>query len=158
MSECSQPLVLFVDDEPRTLSGYRALLRKEAYDILTAGSGQDALELLGKNRVDVVISDERMPSMTGSELLERIHRDYPDIVRIMLTGEASLEVSVRAIKDGLFRFLSKPIEPDELRRVVASALSAKQANVDEPFARQASTRPGFAARRARLKADESGDA
>jgi DNA-binding NtrC family response regulator len=118
----SQKKILFVDDEPRVLRGYRDLLHKEPYELLAAGSAAQALEILAKERIHVVVSDERMPSMSGSELLERIHRSYPDIVRIMLTGQASLHVSVQAINDGLYRFLSKPIAAEELRRVLRAAL------------------------------------
>jgi len=120
--------VLFVDDEPQVLRGIRDVVRKEPYDTLLASSAQDALDILSQNQVDVVVSDERMPVMTGSELLERVHRQYPHIVRIMLTGQASLSVSVQAINDGLYRFLSKPIAPDELRRVIHHALVVKSLN------------------------------
>ena len=114
--------ILFVDDEPQVLRGYRDILHKEPYELLAAGSAAQALEILAKERIHVVVSDERMPSVSGSELLERVHRDYPDIVRIMLTGQASLLASVQAINDGLYRFLSKPIAAVELRRVLRDAL------------------------------------
>jgi CheY-like chemotaxis protein len=68
-------VVLFVDDEPRVLHGYRDSLRKEPYDILTASSALLAQAILGRSRVDIVISDERMPGMSGSELLALVHRD-----------------------------------------------------------------------------------
>lgn len=122
MSHTSRSAVLFVDDEPQILRGFRDALRKEAYDILTAGSAASALDVLRRNHADVVISDERMPVMSGVEFLERVSRDYPSVVRIMLTGQASLEASMRAIKGGVYRFLTKPIEPAELRRVIAAAL------------------------------------
>jgi len=118
----TQPKILFVDDEPRVLRGYRDVLHKEPYELLAAGSATQALAILAKERIHVVVSDERMPSVSGSELLERVHRDYPDVVRIMLTGQASLLASVQAINDGLYRFLSKPIAPEELRRVLRDAL------------------------------------
>ena len=114
--------MLFVDDEPRVLRGFRDALRKEAYDILTAGSAALALGVLSRNHVDIVISDERMPVTSGAELLEQVGRDYPSVIRIMLTGQASLEASIRAIKGGIYRFLTKPIEASELRRVIAAAL------------------------------------
>ena len=114
--------ILFVDDEPQVLRGYRDILHKEPYQLLAAGSAAQALGILAKERIHVVVSDERMPSVSGSELLERVHRDYPDVVRIMLTGQASLLTSVQAINDGLYRFLSKPIAPEELRRVLRDAL------------------------------------
>jgi DNA-binding NtrC family response regulator len=120
-----RPRILLVDDEPQVLRGYRDVLHKEPYELLTTGSAAQALEILAKQRIDVVVSDERMASMSGSALLERVHRDYPDVVRIMLTGQASLHASVHAINDGLYRFLSKPIAPEELRRVLHDALNVK---------------------------------
>ena len=114
--------ILFVDDEPQVLRGYRDILHKEPYQLLAAGSAAQALGILAKERIHVVVSDERMPLVSGSELLERVHRDYPDIVRIMLTGQASLLASVQAINDGLYRFLSKPIAPEGLQRVLRDAL------------------------------------
>lgn len=124
MSPNARSAVLFVDDEPQVLRGFRDGLRKEPYDILTAGSAALALGILSRNHIDVIISDDRMPVMSGGELLERIRREYPSIVRIMLTGEASLDASMRAIKGGLYRFLTKPIEPAALRQVIAAALTA----------------------------------
>jgi DNA-binding NtrC family response regulator len=118
----ARPKILFVDDEPQVLRGYRDILHKEAYELRAAGSAAQALAILAKEPIHVVVSDERMPSVSGSALLERVHRDYPDVVRIMLTGQASLLASVQAINDGLYRFLSKPIAPEELRRVLRDAL------------------------------------
>jgi DNA-binding NtrC family response regulator len=119
-------VVLFVDDEPAVLEGIRDTLRKEPYDVLTANSAVIAMDYLIKRRVDVIVSDECMPRVSGSDLLSRVRHEYPDVCRIMLTGEASLDVSVRAINDGLYRFLSKPVKPDELTRVVRDALRMKE--------------------------------
>jgi DNA-binding NtrC family response regulator len=122
--------VLFVDDEPAILAGFSDALRKEPYEILTATSAALALDVLSRAHVDVVVSDECMPRMCGSAFLERVHRDYPNIVRIMLTGEASLAASVRAINDGLYRFLGKPVRPEELSRVIRDALKMKSLGAD----------------------------
>jgi DNA-binding NtrC family response regulator len=122
--------VLFVDDEPAILAGFCDALRKEPYEILTATSAALALDVLSRTHVDVVVSDECMPRMCGSALLERVHRDYPNVVRIMLTGEASLAASVRAINDGLYRFLGKPVQPEELSRVIRDALKMKNLGAD----------------------------
>lgn len=121
----SEQAVLFVDDEPRILCGFRDALRKEPYALLTATSAALALDILATTPVDVVVSDEQMPIMTGCELLERIHRAYPDVVRIMLTGHASLAISIQAINDGLYRFLSKPLPPEELCQILRAALKMK---------------------------------
>jgi len=125
-------IVLFVDDEPRVLSGFRDTLRKEPYQLLTVNSASAALELLAEHQVDVVVSDEQMPIMCGSVFLEHVRQRYPNIVRIMLTGEASLAVSVQAINDGLYRFLGKPIQPDELRRVIRDALRMRALKAGPP--------------------------
>lgn len=120
-----RPVVLFVDDEPAILAGIRDTCRREPYDVMTADSAIAAMACLAKQRVDVVVSDECMPRVSGSELMSRVRHEYPNILRIMLTGEASLEVSVQAVRDGLYRLLSKPIKPDDLTRVVRDALRLK---------------------------------
>ena len=151
--------VLFVDDEPRVLQGFRDALRKESYDILTAGSATLAVEILKKNDVDLVISDERMPVTSGTELLELVHRDYPRTVRIMLTGEASLEASIRAIKGGIYRFLTKPIDPAELRRVIAAALvMSRRASSDLPEAADATPLPHSVGGRSHIRSGGRGAA
>ena len=120
-----RPVVLFVDDEPAILEGIRDTCRREPYDVLTANSAVAALTCLAKQHVDVVVSDECMPGVSGSELMSRVRQEYPEVLRIILTGQASLEVSVRAVQEGLYRFLSKPVTPDELTRVVRDALRLK---------------------------------
>jgi len=120
------PTVLFVDDELAVLTGLKRALWKEPYLILTADSGAKALEVLAGTPVDVVISDERMPSMSGSAFLARVRELYPAIMRIMLTGEAGLPAAVRAINEGpLYRFLNKPLAPSELARTIRQALQMK---------------------------------
>ena len=88
-------VVLIVDDEPRVLDGLCDILRKDRHELLTATSGEAALTLLSQMKVDVVISDERMPNMAGHVLLERTKRAFPDVIRIMLTGQASLEIACK---------------------------------------------------------------
>ncbi|HTA91419.1 MAG TPA: response regulator [Polyangiaceae bacterium] len=118
-------VVLFVDDEPAILEGFRDGFRREAYEVVTASSASSALQILAAREVDVVVSDECMPRVSGSEFLARVREQHPAVVRIMLTGEASLSAATRAINDGLYRFLSKPVEQEELRRVVRDALKIK---------------------------------
>src|SRR5436190_341918 len=92
--------VLFVDDEPAILEGIGVVLRKEPYEIVTAAGPIKALEILASRRVDVVVSDERMPNMSGAEFLARVREAYPDTVRIVLTGQASLEAAIRSGRCG----------------------------------------------------------
>jgi DNA-binding NtrC family response regulator len=121
------PTVLFVDDEVAILEGVKRSLWKEPYVVLTASSGAAALALLATTEVDVVVSDQRMPELSGSELLGRIRDQYPKIVRIMLTGEPSLPTVVRALDVApLYRFLNKPLIRDELTRTLRQAIQMKQ--------------------------------
>lgn len=115
--------VLFVDDEPRITHSLRLALRKEPYSILTANSASEALETLQANDVAAVVSDERMPGMSGSELLAEIHQRHPQTVSMILSGQSSIEAAIRAINEGqIFRFFRKPIDHDELKIGIRSAL------------------------------------
>lgn len=117
--------VLLVDDEPHVLEGLRWTLRGEAYDVLVAGSAREALEILGRRRIDVVVSDEQMPGMSGSEFLGKVAREWPRASRVMLTGRPTLEAAIRCINDGsVVRFLRKPCMPDELRRSIVAAIES----------------------------------
>ncbi|MCX8086218.1 MAG: EAL domain-containing protein [Rhodocyclaceae bacterium] len=114
--------LLIVDDEPSILSALRRLLRREGYHILTATSGAEGLELLAAHEVGVVISDARMPGMSGAEFLGRVRDMYPDTLRIMLSGYTDLEAVTSAVNRGeLFRFISKPWDDAELINIVRDA-------------------------------------
>jgi two-component system probable response regulator PhcQ len=118
--------ILFVDDESHVVESLRVAMRKEPYDIVTATSAAEALELLGQREVDVVVSDERMPGMSGTEFLAEVRRKYPRTVRIILTGQASLEAAIRAINEGeVYRFLSKPCHPADLSVTIRQALQLR---------------------------------
>ncbi|MFQ5700047.1 MAG: response regulator [Myxococcota bacterium] len=121
MKSCAT--VLLVDDEASVLSGLLRVLRAEPYDLLTASGGADALGLLEQKSIDVVVSDERMPAMTGTELLSRIRERWPHVVRIMLTGKRDLAVAQNAINQGeVHRFLTKPCNSVDLAGAIRSAL------------------------------------
>jgi len=115
--------VVVVDDEPEVLEALRVSLRRQPYQLLCANSARDCLAILEREPVDVVVSDERMPEMTGSALLAEIEQRFPHVVSIMLTGHASLEVSLRAINEGrVFRILQKPCPSRQLREAISAAL------------------------------------
>lgn len=119
--------VLFVGDEAHILEGFRHGLRKESYTVLTATSGEEGLKALSTTPVDVVISDEQMPGMCGSEFLSAVCRLYPDTIRITLTGQASLEAAIRAINEGeIYRFLTKPCHVMNLANTIRQALQLKK--------------------------------
>lgn len=111
--------IVFVDDEPNILDGLRRMLRslRNEYDMYFAAGGREALELMAKDRFDVVISDMRMPGMDGAQLLEIIQKDYPHTIRIMLTGQAD-ENSVLRTVGVVHQFLAKPCDPEKLKTIL----------------------------------------
>ncbi|MEZ5246249.1 MAG: EAL domain-containing protein [Acidimicrobiales bacterium] len=123
------PVVLFVDDEVGVTDAVRVALRKMPFEVRTANSGRDGLAALAAGDVDVVVSDERMPQMTGTEFLARVREEHPDVQRIILTGEASLEATISAINDAaIHRFLVKPCPSDVLVEAINDALAAGRAS------------------------------
>jgi DNA-binding NarL/FixJ family response regulator len=126
------PVVLFVDDDADVLAGLSLQLaaqpRSRHYRVLTAESGQQALDLLSRETVDIVVSDERMPGMAGSDLLTRVLEIAPDIVRIVLTGQATLDDAARAINGAeVFRYLQKPCSSSELLAVLEAGVARREA-------------------------------
>src|SRR5947199_2664373 len=113
--------ILLVDDEPEILFSLRGLLRKE-FELYTAESGAEALAILRQHPVHVIMTDQRMPQMTGVELLRRARGDCPEAVRMIFTGYADIKAVIDAINQGqIYRYLTKPWDPDELRAVLHEA-------------------------------------
>ncbi len=118
--------VLFVDDEPRVTSALKAIFRRE-YDIFIANSGAEALKVLEDTKVDVLVSDQRMPHMLGNELLAKVSQLYPQTMRILLTGFMDKKAIVDSINEGeVYRFINKPWRNEEMREVVAEAALASE--------------------------------
>ena len=118
-----QPKILFVDDEENILNALQRLLRKENFQILTTTSYAEALEWVKKESFSVVVSDQKMPGMQGTDLLEKIRDIAPDCVRIILTGYADIQSAIEAINKGaVYRFISKPWNDDELKLALRQAL------------------------------------
>lgn len=119
--------LLFVDDEVNILGALKRLFRPLGYTILTAESGAEALALLEKQSVDLVVSDMRMPQMSGDELLEHVRRQWPEVVRILLTGYADLGATIAAINRGeIYRYIAKPWDDNDIVIVVRDALERKR--------------------------------
>lgn len=119
--------VLLVDDDVRVTEALVRALRNEPWQFVTAASGTDALAILESTPVDVIVSDERMPGMAGSEFLAHARNRWPATVRIILSGQASLDAAVRAINEGeVFRFLLKPAHPVDLRMTIQQAIRQKR--------------------------------
>lgn len=117
--------VLLVDDEPHVLDALRAMLRRR-FDVLTAESGEQALTILASTAVDVVVSDEQMAPMSGTQFLRQCRERFPDTERIVLTGHASLDTSLSAINDSrVVAFLTKPCAAEDLIAAIDVALAAK---------------------------------
>jgi type II secretory ATPase GspE/PulE/Tfp pilus assembly ATPase PilB-like protein/FixJ family two-component response regulator len=115
--------ILFVDDDENLLKSMRRIFRRENYTILTACSGPEALNILKKEPVQIVISDHRMQEMTGAELLRKIKALYPQTIRIMLTGHADVNAIMSAVNEGaIYKFITKPWNDDDLRLTVSLAL------------------------------------
>jgi DNA-binding NtrC family response regulator len=113
--------VLCVDDEPSILRSLQWLLKKQ-FDVKTAASGNEALALLETNDFDVIVSDQRMPGMMGSEFLHEARRISPRAMRILLTGYSDLPAILRSVNDGeVFRFVNKPWNIKELPKIIADA-------------------------------------
>lgn len=115
--------ILLVDDELGILKALTRLFRLENYELYTAAGGEKALELLGNQRVDLIISDMRMPGMDGSEFLSKARERYPNTVRILLTGYSDIDATAKAINDGgIFGYLAKPWDTEQLKELTRNAL------------------------------------
>ena len=118
-----QPCVLCVDDEENILNSLKRLLRKEDYRLLTASSGQAGLEVLRKNQVQVVMSDQRMAGMSGTEFLAKVKEKYPDVLRIILSGYTEVDAITESINKGnIYKFFLKPWNDHNLKLEIRQAL------------------------------------
>jgi putative nucleotidyltransferase with HDIG domain len=114
--------VLFVDDEVNILKALQRLLRNEPMKVLTASRPQEAIDLLESTPAQVVVSDQRMPDMSGVDLLATIRERHPDMVRMMLTGYTEMNIAVEAINRGeIYRLITKPWNDDELKATLRQA-------------------------------------
>lgn len=117
--------VLFVDDEPAVLQGLRRSLHRAGFAQFFAGSAFQALELIDSGKIDIVVADEQMPGMSGSELLAIVRNRHPHIIRIILSGHASMDRVIAAINAGqIHRFLTKPMDVGQLQDILEQYLSA----------------------------------
>jgi len=115
--------ILIVDDEPHVIAALLRGLHDEPYRVSGAAGSAQALEALRGGSFKVVISDEQMPGMAGAEFLALVKKLYPDTVRMMLTGHASIAATVRAVNNGeIYRFFTKPWDDLELRLAIRGAL------------------------------------
>jgi class 3 adenylate cyclase len=113
--------ILYVDDEEHNLVSFTAAFRRE-YTVQTATSGEAAIEIIRQQQVDLIITDQRMPRMTGIQFLEKILPEFPDTIRMILTGFSDVEAIIGAINTGrVFRYITKPWNETELRMTIENA-------------------------------------
>lgn len=113
--------ILYVDDEEQNLISFKATFRKD-YNVFVANSALHGFEVLKSQNIQLIITDQRMPGITGVEFLERVYFEYPDIIRILLTGFSDIEAVVNAINNGhIYRYITKPWDDTELRMTIENA-------------------------------------
>ncbi len=127
-----QRTVLLVDDDENVLRALARALRHQPFRIYTAHTADEAIDALKAHQVDVVVSDEHMPGMSGSRLLAWIAEHCPEVMRIVLTGRATAETAIRAINQGaVYHFFTKPCDPVQLAVVIRKALEHKERREEE---------------------------
>ncbi len=114
--------VLYVDDEVNNLQSFKAAFRRD-FQIYTAESAKDGMKILSEVPIEVIITDQRMPEMTGVEFLESIIPHYPDPIRILLTGYSDIQAVIDAINKGqVYHYITKPWDEEQLRNIIKKSL------------------------------------
>ncbi|MBU4001734.1 MAG: response regulator, partial [Proteobacteria bacterium] len=113
--------LLIVDDEESIREGAKRILTRMEFDVFMASNGADGLKIVGEKDIAIVLLDLKMPGMDGMEVLQRIKEKYIRVLVIVITGFATLETAIEAMKGGAYDFIPKPFEPDQLRIVVNRA-------------------------------------
>jgi nitrogen regulation protein NR(I) len=144
--------VLIVDDELNIRRVLAALLRREGHEVSTAGDGEQALAVLQRAPVHVVVTDLVMPKMGGMDLLNRVSVEFPDIPVIVITAHGSVDSAVQALKAGAFDYITKPFEQDELKKVIAKAARAHDLERQNVHGGTAGERPPFVGESSAMKA------
>ncbi len=121
--------ILIIDDEPSIIKSLMRVLRSDDYadyELLSAESGAEALEILAQQYVDLIICDQMMPGMSGVDLLQRVRHDYPDLLTIMLTGSNDIHTAMDAInRAGVYKFILKPWNDDDLKLTIRRCLELR---------------------------------
>jgi len=126
-----QMKMMLVDDEERFLSTTKKLLSRKGYDVVTASSGAEALDILRSHNIHVVILDVKMPGMDGIETLKAIKRNYPLVEVIMLTGHGTIDSAVEGLKSGATDYLTKPTDVQDLIEKAEDAFGKRQVLEDK---------------------------
>ncbi|WP_198673664.1 response regulator [Algibacillus agarilyticus] len=119
--------ILLVDDEPEVLNALRRLFRGKNYQVYLANSGAEGIDVLRENTIDIVISDVRMPKMSGTDFLKTVFTEWPEVKRIVLTGHADFSETLKLVNDcQLFRYFHKPWQKDDLKAAVDQAAEQRR--------------------------------
>ncbi|MBQ6781717.1 MAG: sigma-54-dependent Fis family transcriptional regulator [Treponema sp.] len=118
--------ILVIDDEKNIREGLAADFEMDGYNVKVAASGQEGLDFLAKGDIDLVVTDLRMPGISGEEVLRRVTTEMPGIPVIVLTGHGSIDAAVQAMRDGAYDFLTKPLNLDQLGMIVKRALESRE--------------------------------
>ncbi len=118
--------ILVIDDEKNIREGLAADFEMDGYSVKVAANGQEGLDFLAKGDIDLVITDLRMPGISGEEVLRRVTTEMPGIPVIVLTGHGSIDAAVQAMRDGAYDFLTKPLNLDQLGMIVTRALESRE--------------------------------
>ena len=118
--------VLVIDDEAIVRVSCERVLQPEGYEVVATSRGDEAIELMEREKFDIVLTDLKMPDMDGLEVLKIIKKRWPDVQVIIITGYGTISTAVQAIKLGAYEYIEKPFTPEDILRVVKSALEEKQ--------------------------------
>jgi len=123
MKKMEKRRVLFVDDEEKVLKALERSLLNEPYEALLANSGKEALEIIMREQVHVLVTDMRMPEMSGLKLVRIVKKEYPHIIRLVLSGYTDIDTLLASINEGeIFRFITKPWKDEELKTTIRQAI------------------------------------
>jgi len=114
--------ILVIDDEAIVRVSCERVLRPEGYDVVVTPKGTDAIELLEREKFDLVLTDLKMPDMDGLEVLKHIKEKWPEIIVIIITGYGTISTAVQAIKMGAYEYIEKPFTPEDILNAVRKAL------------------------------------
>ena len=137
-----QPSVLVIDDESGILDTLRILLKKEGYEVSTAQGGKAGLDAIRANAPDIVLTDVRMPQVTGLDILQAVKETDPITPVLLMTAQASLQSAIQAVNAGAFYYLQKPFANDELLAIMRRACEFRQIRVENKQLKQEIRRTG----------------
>jgi len=125
--------LLYVDDEPNNLVSFKAAFRRD-FDIYTAESGADGKKILEQREISIIVTDQRMPFMTGVEFLESIVEEYPDTIRILITGFSDIQAVIDAINRGkIYHYIQKPWDETYVRNIISNAFEIHRLRKEKKF-------------------------